>query len=217
MLAKTKENSVSYYLIIIFVIVFHFSDRCRTFTEMSYLSLRRLYIIILIYIFIFVPELWAKSSSLERHYHRGGLHTPCFFFHTVNVTDGQRFDNGSYLYDGVIIPHKYIGVYNYIYTDLTVAVRVAPHLRGCICKMKSCINFCCPFGQIYSSNATCIDMPNDAKWPTELNMTQSDGSLKTVNVLKQYAVVHFRPCENMYILDPVNSPEYDGWEIFSVS
>ncbi|XP_037811133.1 G-protein coupled receptor Mth2-like isoform X2 [Lucilia sericata] len=182
---------------------------------MSYLTLNRLHIIILVYIFIFVPEIWSRSSALEKHYVRGGLHAPCFFFHTVNVTDDQRFDNGSYLHDGILIPHKYIAVYNHIYTDLVTTVKVTPHLRGCICKVKPCINFCCPFGKLYSSNdSSCIDAHDHFEWPTTLNMTLSDGSLKTVNVFKQYAIVHFRPCNPMYALEPQKEPD-DAWQIFA--
>ncbi|XP_065360937.1 G-protein coupled receptor Mth2-like isoform X2 [Calliphora vicina] len=182
---------------------------------MPHLPVNRLHIIILIYIFIFVPEIWSKSSALEKHYIRGGLHAPCFFFQTVNVTDDQRFDNGSYLHEGVLIPHQYIAVYNYIYTDPVTAVKVTPHLRGCICKVKSCINFCCPFGKLYSANeSSCVDAHNDFEWPTTLNMTLSDGSLKTVNIFQQYAIVHFRPCNPMYALEPQREPE-DAWNIFA--
>ncbi|XP_023306030.2 G-protein coupled receptor Mth2 isoform X3 [Lucilia cuprina] len=182
---------------------------------MSFLTLNRLHIIILVYIFIFVPETWSRSSTLEKHYIRGGLHAPCFFFHTVNVTDDQRFDNGSYLHDGILIPHKYIAVYNYIYTDPVTTVKVTPHLRGCICKVKPCINFCCPFGKLYSSNdSSCIDAHDHFEWPTTLNMTLSDGSLKTVNIFKQYAIVNFRPCNPMYALEPQREPD-DAWQIFA--
>lgn len=204
-------------IVMIFIYFSSISEYWKVFAKMSYLPQRRLHIIILIYIFIFVPELWAKSSFMEKHYIRGGLHSPCFFFHTVNVTDDQRFENGSFLHDGVMIPHKYIGVYNYIYTDPITAVKVKPHLRGCICKVKPCINFCCPFGKLYSSNdSTCIDVSNSFEWPTTLNMTLSNGSLKTVDIFQQYAIVHFRPCDLMYALEPQSDP-LDAWEIFAVS
>ncbi|KAM7354838.1 G-protein coupled receptor Mth2-like isoform 2-T4 [Cochliomyia hominivorax] len=182
---------------------------------MAYISFNRLHIIILIYIFIFVPEIWSRSSALEKHYIRGGLYAPCFFFHSVNVTNDLKFENGSVLHDGVLIPHRYIAVYNYIYVNTMTAVKVTPHLRGCICKVKPCINFCCPFGQLYNSeNSTCIDTLDDFEWPTTLNMTLSNGSEKTVNIFEQYAVVHYRPCNPMYALEPLKDPD-DAWQIFA--
>lgn len=183
---------------------------------MCFLPLKRLYIILLVYIFIFVPELWASSSALEKRHIRGGLHTPCLFFHTVNITDDVKFDNGSYLHDGVLIPHNYIGLYKYIYLDPVTPVPVKPHLRGCICRFKPCINFCCPFGKLYNSNVSSCTDANYFEWPSTLNLTTTDGSLKTVDIFDQFAIVHFRPCNPMYALEPQREPE-DAWKIFEVS
>ncbi|XP_058982387.1 G-protein coupled receptor Mth2 isoform X2 [Musca domestica] len=180
---------------------------------MTSTHLRRLPIIILIYIFIFVPELWATASidELEKSHLRGDFHTPCFFFQTVNVTADKRFANGSYLHDGVIIPHNLIGVYNYVYKDPVTQTRVAPHLRGCICKLKPCVNFCCPYGQVHNGT-DCYDASSELDWPHEINVTLRNGLQKTVDVFEQFAVVPFRPCVSMYALDPTQFPE-DEWQM----
>lgn len=174
-------------------------------------------LILLVYIFIFVPESWAYASSadLEKHHLRGDFHTPCFFFQTVNVTGDQRFPNGSYLHDGVMIPHHLIGVYNYVYKDAVTPTRVAPHLRGCICKLKPCVNFCCPYGQMHNGTE-CVDASRDFDWPRAVNTTLRNGSIKEVDIFQQFAVVPFRPCEFMFALDPQSYAE-DAWQIFEVS
>ncbi|XP_075162185.1 G-protein coupled receptor Mth2-like isoform X1 [Haematobia irritans] len=176
--------------------------------------MKRFCLIILIYIFIFVPELWAKSASaeLEKYHLRGDFNTPCFYFQTVNVTGDPHFANGSYLHDGVMIPHNLIGVYNYIYNDSLTPKKVEPHLRGCICKLKPCVNFCCPFGFVHDGKG-CVNRTNDFEWPRHVNMTTRNGSLKTVDILKQFAVVTFRPCVSMFALEPQVYVE-DAWTIF---
>ncbi|XP_061397128.1 G-protein coupled receptor Mth2-like [Musca vetustissima] len=181
---------------------------------MTATHLRRLPLILLIYIFIFVPELWASASmdELERSHLRGDFHTPCFFFQTVNVTGDKRFQNGSYLHDGVVIPHNLIGVYNYVYKDAVTQTRVPPHLRGCICKLKPCVNFCCPYGQMHNGTE-CVDSSSEREWPHEINVTLRNGLQRNANVFRQFAVVPFRPCESMFALDPQTYPD-DAWQIF---
>ncbi|XP_059216230.1 G-protein coupled receptor Mth2 isoform X2 [Stomoxys calcitrans] len=176
-------------------------------------QMRRLSIVILIYIFIFVPELWSHSTDdLEKHHLRGDFNTPCFYFQTVDVTGDPHFANGSYLHDGVMIPHNLIGVYNYEYKDAVTAKRVAPHLRGCICKLKPCVNFCCPYGAMHNGSH-CVNTSQDFNWPRQVNMTFRNGSEKTVDIFHQFAVVPFRPCELMFALDP-RLYEDDAWTLY---
>ncbi|XP_030375272.1 probable G-protein coupled receptor Mth-like 10 isoform X2 [Scaptodrosophila lebanonensis] len=151
----------------------------------------------------------------ERNYHqRDGIHTPCTFFDTVNVTGDMRFDNGSYLHDGVIIPRHLVGLYDYIYKDLVERVEVTPHMRGCICKLKSCLNICCPWGSVYDSGSGECRNGTQHLWPEPfLNVTFSNYSLQSVNIFKQYVVQQFRPCVEMFSLQPELNA-YDSWLLF---
>ncbi|XP_017487930.1 PREDICTED: G-protein coupled receptor Mth2 isoform X1 [Rhagoletis zephyria] len=159
-----------------------------------------------------IPPL-ASAYNEELH-QRDGIHVPCTFFDTVNVTGDLRFANGSYLHDGVLIPSQLVGWYDYIYTDLVRRVEVEPHARACICKLKPCINICCPWGASYSTNESACVNNTDYEWPQPLlNLTLPDETLRSVDMFKQFAVQSFRPCEFMYSLQP-ELGSFDDWKLF---
>ncbi|KRG07652.1 G-protein coupled receptor Mth2 isoform X1 [Drosophila mojavensis] len=151
----------------------------------------------------------------EWNYHeRNGIHIKCSFFDTVNLTGYPSFPNGSYNYEGVIIPSHYVGTFDYIYKDLVDRIDVTPHVRGCICKLKPCINICCPWGQIYNYTECQKDTNTKQKWPEPLiNVTLNNGSVQSVNIYEQFVVQSFRPCTEMFSLVPeVNS--YDTFQLY---
>ncbi|XP_034480581.1 probable G-protein coupled receptor Mth-like 10 isoform X1 [Drosophila innubila] len=145
---------------------------------------------------------------------RNGIHTKCSFFDTVNVTGFPSFPNGSYSYEGVMIPSHYVGTFDYIYTDLVDRVDVAPHTRACICKLKPCINICCPWGQIFNTTECQKDTSTDHVWPEPvINITLKDGSIQNVNMYEKFVVQSFRPCSEMFSLIPQLN-YYDTYKIF---
>ncbi|XP_054731785.1 G-protein coupled receptor Mth2-like isoform X2 [Anastrepha obliqua] len=155
------------------------------------------------------------TSAYNEHLHqRDGIHVPCTFFDTVNVTGDPHFANGSYLHDGMLIPSQLVGWYDYIYTDLVRRVEVEPHARACICKLKACINICCPWGASYSANESACVNNTEYEWPKPLlNLTLPDDTLKPVDMFKQFAVQSFRPCEFMFSLQP-ELGSFDDWKLF---
>ncbi|XP_002065957.2 G-protein coupled receptor Mth2 isoform X1 [Drosophila willistoni] len=158
---------------------------------------------------------YAMTDNRDYH-HRDGIHTPCTFFDTVNLTGYKRFENGSYEYDGIIIPSNLVGVYDYIYKDLVQRVEVEPHMRGCICQLKSCLNLCCPWGEIYVVDRCTNDSrARQRTWPAPvLNVTFENGTTHPVNIFQQFSVQSFRPCTEMFSLLPeVN--EYDSYVLYT--
>lgn len=160
------------------------------------------------------PLVNAYNANLHQ---RDGMHVPCTFFDTVNVTGDPHFPNGSYLHDGLLIPSDLVGTYDYIYTDMVRRVEVEPHMRACVCKLKPCINICCPWGESYSTNESACVNDTEYEWPQPmLNLTMPGESLKTVNMFRQFAVQNFRPCEFMFSLQP-ELGSFDDWKLFDVS
>ncbi|XP_020714444.1 G-protein coupled receptor Mth2 isoform X2 [Ceratitis capitata] len=157
------------------------------------------------------PLVNAYNANLHQ---RDGMHVPCTFFDTVNVTGDPHFPNGSYLHDGLLIPSDLVGTYDYIYTDMVRRVEVEPHMRACVCKLKPCINICCPWGESYSTNESACVNDTEYEWPQPmLNLTMPGESLKTVNMFRQFAVQNFRPCEFMFSLQP-ELGSFDDWKLF---
>ncbi|XP_033240589.1 G-protein coupled receptor Mth2 isoform X1 [Drosophila pseudoobscura] len=159
---------------------------------------------------------YAMPDERNIYHIRDGLHVPCTFFDTVNLTGYTPFPNGSYSYEGVLIPSHLVGQYNYIYKDLVERVDVDWHPRGCICRLKACLNICCPWGQVYNSEKEeCNNDTTDTRiWPQPvMNVTFDNSSTQSVNIFKQFAVQSFRPCPKMFSLQPEIN-DFDDYLLF---
>ncbi|CAD7083129.1 unnamed protein product [Hermetia illucens] len=152
----------------------------------------------------------SKIDAIQYVY--DSLNVPCSFWNTINITDGIRLANGSYLYDGRIYPEDYVGTYDYEFVNLTFRQSVKPHLRGCVCKMATCVRLCCPVTQYFDDRQKiCSDPPRNVS--TLVNVTDYKGNVETVNIGEKFGFVYGTPCEKMYYLDPA-SFEYDKWDLF---
>jgi hypothetical protein len=67
----------------------------------------------------------------------------CEFFETKNISSGQKFENGTILFDGVYYPDGYYRSYNYIRdNEDKTQVPSEAHIRGCLCKFMTCVRLC---------------------------------------------------------------------------
>ncbi|XP_030380384.1 G-protein coupled receptor Mth-like [Scaptodrosophila lebanonensis] len=58
----------------------------------------------------------------------------CDFFDSVDLTNARKLENGSYVFQDILIP-----------AELTFThVEDQTSIRGCVCEIKPCINFCSP-------------------------------------------------------------------------
>ncbi|KAH8380250.1 hypothetical protein KR009_009684 [Drosophila setifemur] len=170
--------------------------------------------VVCLMLFRVIPGLNFGVYALVEPPQREGTHVPCQFFDTVNLTGHTRLPNGSYEYEDVIIPHNLVGKYNYIFKTLVDRVEVPDHVRGCICKVKPCLNLCCPWGFVYDGDACFNNTQDHRMWPKpELNVTFDGNITRTVNISEQFALQSFRPCAQMFGLQP-EVTEYDAYLIF---
>ncbi|XP_036217358.2 G-protein coupled receptor Mth2 [Bactrocera oleae] len=136
----------------------------------------------------------------------------CPFEDTVNITGSKRFSNGSYLYEGVLIPPNMTGSYEYIENE-GKSQKVARHLRGCVCQIKNCFKLCCtPRERLLEKNQgwECVEFSDKDKYTLNINISLSDGSEVLKNVLKEFVVQVGIPCEKGYMLDPY----IDEWRLY---
>ncbi|XP_016946731.1 probable G-protein coupled receptor Mth-like 3 [Drosophila biarmipes] len=106
----------------------------------------------------------------------------CDFFGTVDISSGQKYPNGSYLYDGLLIPADLVGEYNF---KLSSNGSKSKHMRGCVCRLKPCIRFCCPHNHKMKSSK-CIG---------EMSIKELEAHNRFVNVTLNNGTVvkrHFR-------------------------
>ncbi|KAH8283271.1 hypothetical protein KR054_002027, partial [Drosophila jambulina] len=68
----------------------------------------------------------------------------CDFFDTVNLTESWKYPNSSYLYEGhLLIPAELTAEYDHTELQNGTRVPVKSHMRGCACRLKTCLRFCC--------------------------------------------------------------------------
>lgn len=177
----------------------------------------------LIELLFLISMICEVTIAIIKHQPQDSYRVPCPFYQSVNVTDAKRFPNGSYLYEGHLIPSKWIGIYDYVFQTSVSKVRVEPHIRACICKIRPCLNVCCPRGNTFHPiTSTCVqDDPNDdqitaLEWPNAINVTNPvTAQIQQILIDQHFTIVHFPPCIGMYTLKPDEYPE-DTWLLYEV-
>ncbi|KAH8347113.1 hypothetical protein KR059_005319 [Drosophila kikkawai] len=144
----------------------------------------------------------------------------CDYLDTVELSASQRLPNGSYIYEGILIPERLTGEYDSrpLPDDSKESVN-RRHWRGCVCKLKSCVRFCCRHDQIMK-NGECTDTK-------EKELAQIDPYLNVTNANGLEVKRHFRtdlilqtdfhiPCSssNLYPLD--NRVEGNNYTLYEV-
>jgi len=144
---------------------------------------------------------------------------PCSFHNTINITDGVQIGD-SILYNGMTFTPGFYGTYNYEYINVNTKYLVEPHLRGCICKLKSqpCIRFCCPTGFVYDADERkCApDLTKMINLQLYINVTSvPDGIDEEVNLYDIFSIIPGKPCSQMFFLEPEENGEDDEWTLMS--
>ncbi|XP_062132703.1 probable G-protein coupled receptor Mth-like 9 [Drosophila sulfurigaster albostrigata] len=124
---------------------------------------------------------------------------PCAFSDTVNVTDSQRLQDGSYAHEGIVIPAHLVAIYNFKVID-GVEYRAPKHVRGCICLIKPCITFCCPLGEHFNAKSGNCTAPLQPRPPSTLvELTDSAGNISHVKIIDQFVVRTQLGCRNKFV------------------
>ncbi|XP_037811123.1 G-protein coupled receptor Mth2-like [Lucilia sericata] len=122
----------------------------------------------------------------------------CPYQNTVNLTNHQRFENGSYLYEDILIPIEKQKLYNYYMKYSKIKKSVRPHPRGCVCERKACINMCCERNEYLSINKNivkCVKLnPLDVKMSLMVKLTDKNNFKKELQVYKYFTTQVGLPC-----------------------
>lgn len=135
---------------------------------------------------------------------------PCNFKDTINITDGYKDENNSYVHNGIIYAPGTYDLYSYIIENQTEMVPVKEHYRGCICKYKLCIRLCCLEGVGINGNHPSCVKNNILHVPNEENEE------RTIDIEShEYGILVDRPCAQMYVLEPLDYSD-DQWHFVKV-
>ncbi|XP_039488439.1 probable G-protein coupled receptor Mth-like 2 [Drosophila santomea] len=140
----------------------------------------------------------------------------CSFFDTVDISVGQRLSNGSYLYEGLLIPAHLTAVYEFKLLPNGGKEQVPSHVRGCACKLRTCVRFCCPHDYLMDGGACVPNMTAEEQEILNpfLNVTLADGSVVQRHFRKDLIVQGDLPwpsCE-MFSLD--NRQKLEEYTLF---
>lgn len=138
----------------------------------------------------------------------------CNFEDTVDLTNAHRFQNGSYLYENIIIPANQVHIYEYVESNELEHIEHVPHPRGCLCHERNCIQFCChPTKEVLSYKGQCVPLRNELSYDALVNVLLKTGYTAKRNAFKYFTVVQRLPCDYAYPLFPEINKE-DEWNMF---
>ncbi|XP_017079901.2 probable G-protein coupled receptor Mth-like 11 [Drosophila eugracilis] len=139
----------------------------------------------------------------------------CDYFDTVDLTHSLRFQNGSYKHEDLIIPASLTGEYDYKILYNGDKEEVPNHVRGCACKLKPCIRFCCHHKKLMKRTTCLKDINKNLTYNYDLNITLSNGTVTKKHVIKEMIVQQElpMPCNKHYHLD-VERYKDDLWTLF---
>ncbi|KAH8379948.1 hypothetical protein KR009_008147 [Drosophila setifemur] len=139
----------------------------------------------------------------------------CDYYDTVNITAGERFSNGSFLYEGLLIPAHLTGEYDSrVMADNSVEPEMK-HWRGCVCQLKSCIRLCCHHHNLLQEDVCNMAEENQMdRLDPYLNVTLEDGSEVRRHFRTDFVVQSDlpRPCADFNHLDDRDAD--DGYTLF---
>lgn len=144
------------------------------------------------------------------------LKEPCEYHLTKNVSDGKLID-GMWYHESVHYPSDTLGTYNYVLNANNVKVPTKPHLRGCFCLLRTCLQTCCHPGEYVNfangeGNGSCRagDGYNQALWPIGVSDQEE------VDLLKEFYWSVSRPNCKLHFLEP-DIVHTDKWYLLKVN
>lgn len=127
---------------------------------------------------------------------------PCTTKESLNITNGELFENGSVIFEGLEYPSSVW----YEVTEDGVISRM-----GCPCVGRVCVWKCCPAGQAYY-NRQCKESELEVVNPFSPPLFKG---VNPVNGTAQFFYMNNRLCEDRYMVD--SSSPYEEMYIQEVS
>lgn len=141
------------------------------------------------------------------------VNVPCSFRESINITAGYRDSDDAILFEGLMYTANDYGVYNYEFINDTIRQPVRPHLRGCICRLRSCVRTCCPRGQFYNESMCRKD---EQFANMRIDVLEPDNTTSvSLELFDEFAYINGRPCGAIFELDPIY--DEDRWILLRVS
>lgn len=139
----------------------------------------------------------------------------CLYKDTVDLSGYTPLENGSYLYQNILIPKEKVVQYDYRLAAYNKSKEAESHWRGCICGPKRyCVKFCCQFGEFFNETSfNCEKISNDLNVPTHMEVISRNDSRQNLNIYEHFIYQVGVPCKHPETL----TMEDDKWHLMEVS
>lgn len=144
-------------------------------------------------IIIFVIGIVIILNANERN------QLPCKYLDSINITDGIRQADDSIELNGMVFTKDQYAHIDFVLENGVTHQIVPPYMRGCVCRMKSCVRLCCPLGSFYQ-NRSCHRHNNHVQ-RLEATVLDEHKHTKTIILDNHFAYVNDRSCRQRYIAD----------------
>lgn len=124
---------------------------------------------------------------------------PCDYADSVNITSGILQPNNSYIFNGVEYPKDHYAKIRYSILNNEIIPR-PPYIRGCLCNVKNCIRFCCPYGSYLEiKNGVGRCRPHKAAKFIDGEIVNENNQTQRIKLHEHFAILHKYPCENIRV------------------
>lgn len=163
----------------------------------------------------FIISVIVLVSVTKSNAYLDNINKPCKYLDSINITDGIfNEDDGSVMFEGVYYPSYLHAIYDYEFVNESYRQPVAPHVRGCACKLGSCVRMCCPRGQ-YLHRKDCYS--NDSVSDLSLSVTRDGVNFDEERIFDIFHYVVGKPCHEINPMEPDKYKDSDTWILFRVS
>ncbi|XP_061394954.1 G-protein coupled receptor Mth2-like [Musca vetustissima] len=128
----------------------------------------------------------------------------CHFRDTVDLSQHLPLENGSYIYDDILIEANQTAFYRHQLTFLDKSEKTALHRRGCVCdwsKGRACMKLCCERGKFFNQTShRCEKLAPKQAMPTDMEILLQNKTRTIWNIFNHFIIQIGRPCEKLEVI-----------------
>lgn len=157
-------------------------------------------------LFCFTLAIERATTEIARH------PISCNFHDTINISSGSMDHNsGQFSHNGLTYQKGMFAEFDYVIKNNS-EVKVDPHIRGCVCKLKNCIRVC----EFCSDDDESLNM-KCVKRSSQLKVLSSELMEELISLDDdKFVFLEGKICENYYILEPEQYGDPDEWTFLEV-
>ncbi|XP_059216838.1 G-protein coupled receptor Mth2-like isoform X2 [Stomoxys calcitrans] len=136
----------------------------------------------------------------------------CSYEFSVNLTNVTPSANGSYVYNGIEIPSKFVRIFNSMLVNGT-EVPIKSETRGCICDIIKCLSVCSSNLVLYYEQRNNLEGINDS-FTKPISLKNGKDAMANL-IFDFHHITHAPYCHTpLFDLSPERYPDSDQWTLY---